>query len=240
MPEGQTGMSRLVVAAALVVVLLLCVGGAAVAKLGPFAQSGLTKPTDARQAIVDAVGRTANFKDVKYTATFDYSSATSAAFNSTSQVSATGSPVMIDIKNHSSSGKGFESIQNGAKQVFCTMPEGGPNQRFPNQTIPQGSADPFYDLVKSGTNWRFLADADVSGHKAWHLMADLPKAINGPNPNNIKFDINTTEVWIDSLSGKIQKRLDYQTGSENGAKYHRTNTDTNFVYNAGVTIPTCE
>lgn len=248
----QSGVSRIVVGVGIVVlVLLLGVGGAAVAKVGPFASSGSTasgggagasgisKPTDGKQAVGDAVGRTANFKDVKYTLTYTYSSATIPKIDSVTQVSGTKSPMVVYNQSTDNAGKKFETILNGANNVFCTRPEGSPAQRFPNQKLTPDFADPFSGLVTAGLNWKFLDDVDLSGHKAWHLMSDVSQAITGPNPNNIKVDVNTTEVWIDSRSGKIEKRLDHQTGTENAVKYERTTTDTGFVYDTGVTIPAC-
>lgn len=252
MSGGQSGASKPAAAiGVLVVVLLLGVGGAAVAKVGPFAPSGstpasggqaarLTKPSDPKQAVIDAVGRTADFKDVKYTATFTYTSATIPSINSESQVSATKSPVMVDTRNTSSTGNTFESILNGANKVFCTMPGGGPAQRFPNQAVAADAADPFNGLLQNGNNWKFLDDVDLNGRNAWHVMGDMPLTVASPNPNNIKVNVSTAEVWINSQSGKIEKRLDHEIGTENAVKYERSSTDTGFVYNSGVTITPCQ
>jgi hypothetical protein len=201
----------------------------------------LTKLSAARQAVVDAVRRTADFKNVEYTQTFTFTSATLSAINSSAQVSATRSPVMVDTKSTSTAGKKYESILNGANHVLCIISEGSPDQRLPGQPVAADAADPFNGLVKNGANWKFLDDVDLNGHKDWHVMGDIiqtqSQTFSGPKPNS---NVNTSEVWIDSRSGKIEKRLDHATGAEKASKYDRTTTDTDFVYDSGVTITPCQ
>jgi hypothetical protein len=198
----------------------------------------MTRPGDAKQALTDAIGRTADFKDVKYTVTFVYTAGNAPATTTTAQSAATKSPPSMDNNGSSSDGKKFETILDGANQVFCTMPEGQPVQKF-KQAITADSVDPFNGLLKDGMNWRFLDDVDLNGHKAWHLIGDLPRIIPSPNPNNIKIDVNTSEIWIDSRSGKIEKRFNHNAGSQAGSPYDSSATDTSFEYNTGLTVARC-
>jgi hypothetical protein len=197
--------------------------------------AGLTRPTDAAKAVTDAIARTATFKDVKYNSASTYASG--AVNNSGAGVqTATSNPLRIRSVS-TNNGKKLETIQDGGKNVYCTMPEGGPNQQFPT-TLTPGAADPF-GAMTGGLNWRFLADTTLDGHNVWHLISDFDRTVGGTNPNHIVIDVSTREIWIDSQTGKILKRFDHTVGSENGNKYDFTLTLTNFIYNSGVTVPGC-
>jgi hypothetical protein len=69
------------------------------------ASSGIPKPADARQAVLDAIQRTATFKDVKY----DLTTTTVAGPSTTTTsgtVASTSSPPVSDRKDHRRRGGG--------------------------------------------------------------------------------------------------------------------------------------
>jgi hypothetical protein len=248
MPGRQSGVSRTLVAVLVVVVVLVIgAGGAAVAKVGPFAGStastspspaGLAKPADARQAVVDATGRTARFTDVKYTLSTTF---TNGADKSTSQaeIFSTTNPPMSVSRLTTSAGKKNVTVTNQAAGVFCTNPEGGPPQRFPNQKIAADAFDPFSGVVASGSNWKYLDDMNVGGHKAWQVVGDI-QVPTGGDPAGVHYDVRTYTLLVDSTSGKIEQRVDHYAGTSNGTMFDQVLTYHDFVYDAGgVTIPPC-
>jgi hypothetical protein len=232
MHAPRATVSKLVVAGGFALLAMLAAGCESSAP----AQTGLSKPSSASKAVSDAVARTATFKDLKYNVSSNYNSATNPNLVSSSVLTATTNPVRVHSVS-TTNGKRFENIQDGAKQVFCTMPEGGPNQQFP-ANIAASNADPFSGLA-AGLNWKYLADTTLNGRPVWHLMSDFDRSVTGNNPNHIVYDVATKEIWIDSQTGKILKRFDHNAGSENSVHYDQTITDDNFVYNSGITVPGC-
>ena len=230
-PHG--GLSGLLVGTGTALLMIAVAGCESTGTAGQ--PTGLAKPTVAAKAVTEAMARTATFTDVKYNSDSDY---TSGAVNTHGAGVQTATTNPLRIRSVSTNnGKKFESIQDGSKNVFCTMPEGGPNQQFPT-TIAPGAADPFTGLP-AGLNWKFLADTTLNGRSTWHLISDFDRTVGGANPNHIVIDVSTREIWIDSQTGKILKRFEHTVGSENGNKYDFTATATNFVYNTGLTVPGC-
>lgn len=252
MSVGQSGVSTVVVAVILVaLVVLLGVGGAAVAKVAPFAGSStsssgnaaptaLAKPSDPKQAVLDAIGRTANFKDIKYDSA-SVSINSQQTITSSGTISATKDPLIIDTKILQISGanKTSENIQNGPAKLFCINVAGSPPQKVPSQiNLTADAADPFNTIKTKGTDWKYLDDVDLNGHKDWHVMGNNPIEVGVNSP--LKIQLSTADVFIDSRSGKIEKFMTQVKESDATMSYDFTSTDTNFVYDAGVTITPCQ
>ena len=88
---------------------------------------------------MDAVQRTASFKDIKYDTSNRYTVGTQAPFAGSGTVQATKSPVMIENKARSSTGQPVDNVQidsrSGKIEKTTTILTGtGPNGAF-NNTI---------------------------------------------------------------------------------------------------------
>ena len=234
MPGRQAGVSNVLVGAVIaLVVMLVAVGGAAVAKVGPFASkspsgsSALTKPADPNR-----------LSSMRSSAPRSSRTPATTPQAPPRRPDRPPAPVIDFQSQPSSGGKKFETVQNGGTKTFCAIPEGAPAQHFPQpQPTTAEQTDPFNFLKTKGSNWRYLDDADVSSHKAWHVMGDVTQDVGVNSP--LQYKLNTAEAWIDSTTGEIVKLSTHTISTQAGVTYDNTGTDTNFVYDHGATTTAC-
>jgi hypothetical protein len=196
---------------------------------------GLTKPSDAAKAFTDAVGRTANFNDVKFdTVTTEVVSGISTSTRTTT--SSTTNPPVIETES-TIGGQLTGTVNNLATGTLCfPHPAPGQPQTRAGQRGTASQTDPFSTFI--GTpGWQFQPDVSLKGHQGWHISATPPGNTFG---GIIKFSVNTVDVFIDATSGKIQTVQIHSVYTNGGpAPLDVSIVDDNFVYDSGVKITTC-
>ena len=196
---------------------------------------GLTKPTDAARAFTDTVGRTSNFKDVKFdSVTTEVVSGNSTTTRTT--YSSTSNPPVIETES-TTGGQVTGVVNNLATGILCfTHPAAGQPQTRPGQRGTASQTDPFSTFAGT-TGWQFRPDVSLKGHHDWHISATPPGNTFG---GIITFSENTVDVFIDATSGKIQTVQIHSVYTNGGpAPLDVTIVDDNFVYDSGVKITNC-
>jgi hypothetical protein len=221
-------------AAAVGIVLLIGATGCD-SSTSPTGGGGLTKPSDATKAFTDAVGRTANFKDVKFdTVTTEVVSGNSTTTRTTT--SSTKNPPVIETDS-TVGGQVTATVNNLATGILCfpSAAAGQPRTRAGRRGTAS-QTDPFNTFAAT-TGWQFGPDVSLNGHRDWRVSATPPGDTFG---GIIKFTANTVDVFIDATSGKIQKVQIHSVYTNGGpAPLDVTIVDDNYVYDSGVKITTC-
>jgi hypothetical protein len=225
---------RQLVSAAVLVLAAGC--GATPGTSSPGTATPAPKPATAAQAVLDAVPRTASFRDITYsTATTITTGPRTDRYSGT--ITATTTPPRLDLKTIPASGAAkLHTIEDFTAKLFCTFPEGKPSQQFPD-TNTADTIDPFNAFKAGGIVWAYEPDADVSGHTDWRVLGSLPQ--DAANPTII-YTVNTREVFIDPRSGRIERTVQHTRATQNGsAESDLTITSTSFRYDTGVTVAAC-
>jgi hypothetical protein len=202
------------------------------------ASSGIVKPADARQAVLDAVQRTATFKDVKYDLTT--TTVTGPSTTSTSgTVASTSSPPVTDRKTAGAApGSTQELILNLAAGVECFLPASGERVRTTFKAPASPSTDPFNRLKTDASGWIYAANLSLNGHSDWHLTGKLP---GGTGFTDVTKQVLSLEVDINPATGKIERDTLHETDTlKSGSLSETTAVSSNFVYDQGVTIAACQ
>jgi len=228
--------------------LVLCAGcgGSGASTAAPAAtaaasapgDASIARPADATQALMDAVRRTADFKDVEWE---DDTMAVQPGVPDTdyrNAFTATRNPARIQNKTRPGPGEhALTTIEDLASNALCTTPEGAPTQRFAGTGASVETVDPFHVLKVNGSGWTFAPDVVVNGHNDWQLTGSL---LLGRESGQYTPTSSTVDVFVDPRNGRIEKTVAHATLTQAGhPDLKRTITDTNFVYDTGATVPAC-
>ncbi|MBJ7610059.1 MAG: hypothetical protein JF887_11610 [Candidatus Dormibacteraeota bacterium] len=195
---------------------------------------GPQRPSDARQAVLEAIARTAGFTDVTYDQANSQTSGGTVT-SASGTITATRNPPRTQARTVAGSGTSIGSIQDLSAGTICTTSQGGLPQRYTGQSTMAETVDPFYDLKADGSAWAYQTDAVVNGQVQWHVTGKLSPTLPPPS----MLISGAVEAFIDSHTGKIVKAVETFAVSSGGVTSQSVQTYSNFVYNTGATVAPC-
>jgi hypothetical protein len=234
----------LVLVAVGVVALLVAagVGGAAVARVGPFAStkprgvaSASPKPADAALVVSTGQQKHPDFTDVRFDeirVTTQGSKETSV----TSVIAATRNPLAVEEKGTGPNGAS-DKVTNIATGRSCTSGADGKTTRTSGQPGTASFIDPLLSLT-GYANWKFASDEQVNGHADWVAHGEKPPATSSSGRT---LSMQNIDVAINPTTNEIERVvIDSKYSDNGGPEAEEKATFGGFLYDSGVTLPPCD